>query len=176
MTAPNLEALLQRVKKQVAEKEKKSAKTKLLAKLKRQELYPDGEPTTYQREENWLPIAIHREYEVQTCDCCRGEKVLFQGDKVELRHKIDHSARRWIRERGESFQQLPMQTHVVERVIPECWECFTLGKQLLTLFKGIANDRKQTEKSPQQGVDSRGSSEAPSNARSEETPSAQAGG
>ena len=168
-----LEGLAARIKLQVAAKEKKNDKVKLMAKLKRQELYPGGEPTTYQREENWYPVSILREYEIQTCDCCKRENVHFAGDRVELRHKTDRSARRWIRERGELFESLPQRVQILERVVPECWDCYTLGKKLSNLFSGAYKDDKQANRQANGGgVVAGGAQEARTNPGKEAHPEA----
>lgn len=128
-----LESLLVRVKKEVAVKAVESEKKKLEARHER--LRRQAPTTIYEREDLWYGVAIHREYELQLCDCCKGERVAFNCDKVELRHKIDRSAIRWIRERGEGMDDLPTRITIAERVIPECFDCQTLGRQLQHLFR-----------------------------------------
>lgn len=127
-----LESLLLRVKKEVEKKAVISEKKKLEA---RREIARRGQPLTiYEKPEMWFGVAIHREYELQICDSCKGEHVAFNCDKVELRHRIDKSAIRWLRERGEDMDNLPTKIWITERVVPECFECHTLGKQLKHLF------------------------------------------
>lgn len=134
-----LESLLVRVKKEVANKEKVSAAKKAEA---RQERIKRAEPMSiYEREELWIPVALHREYEVQYCDSCKMETTAFSCERVELRHKIDRSARRWLRERGEGMQDLPMFTSIVERVVPECFCCYTLGRFSTSLWKGKVHEK-----------------------------------
>lgn len=135
-----LESLLVRVKKEVANKEKVSAQKKLEARAER---IKRAEPQSmYEREELWIPVALHREYEVQYCDSCKVETTAFSCERVELKHKIDRSARRWLRERGEGMQQLPMHTTIVERVVPECFCCYSLGKFSTSLWKGKVHEKK----------------------------------
>lgn len=137
-----LESLLTRIKKEVAQKAVESEKKKAEAKAERARR---SEPMSiYEREDLWIPKAIHREYELQLCDCCKGEKTVFNCEKVELHHKVDRSARRWIRERGEGMDDLPLTVTVSERVIPECFDCHTVGKMLQHLFKkGPGNAQAQ---------------------------------
>lgn len=132
-----LESLITRVKKEAAQKAVESDRKKEEARIERQRRVATGqtEPTMYQKEELWYGVGIHRIYEIQTCDCCKGRQVLFDGDRVELRHRLDRSARRWVRERGEAFDgSLPVKVDVVERVIPECWDCFSVERHLTHLF------------------------------------------
>ncbi len=141
----SLENLLSRVKSQVAHKEEESKKKKLAARKERIARGGGDAPTIYEKEENWLPIRIHREYELQLCDSCKGEQGLFQGDRVEYKHRLDKSAKRWKAERGESMDpklNLPVQVHVVPRTIPECWDCLTLGRKLQHLFRKGKPDGK----------------------------------
>lgn len=126
-TLLSLDHLLKRVQGQIAEKKKRAPKEHQEANRKAESIY--------NRPELWKPVCIHRWYEVQTCDCCKGEKVLFDGDKVELAHTKDASAKRWLRERGEAINgDLPIEVHIIERVVPQCWDCHTIGKQLDNIF------------------------------------------
>ena len=137
-TPTTIDSLLQRVRKEVATKQVFSEKKKQEAKVERLRR-KEPQPSIYVKEELWKPVAIHREYQVQICDCCKQEQTMFLRDKVELQHKIDRSAKRWLNERGEGTQNLPMFIEVQERVIPECFCCNTLGRFANTLWKGQSN-------------------------------------
>ena len=147
MTGPktliSLDHLLKRVQTSIAEKKKRTPSPAKEAN--------EAALTIYQRPEMWRPVLIHRWYELQTCDCCKGEKMLFGGDKVELEHIKDPSAKRWLRERGEAIDgSLPVEIHIEERVIPECWDCHTVGKQLENIFMA-ASLRAKLDKFLSQG-------------------------
>lgn len=141
-TPVTIESLLLRVKKEVAQKQQVSEKKKLEAKVERQRR-AEPQISMYAKEELWLPVAIYREYEVQICDCCKSEQTIFLRQKVELRHKIDRSARRWINERGEAMlDELPLNVEIQERLVPECFCCLSVGRTLQHLFKGPRNAQK----------------------------------
>lgn len=131
---PSLDDILLRVRQRLANAER----LKAAAKAKARPLADSNKIalSIYQQEANWLPRRIHREFEIQLCDCCKGEQVAFMGDRVELHHRIDRSAKRFIRERGEALRaDLPVDLHLIQRVIPECWSCYSAGQLLETLFK-----------------------------------------
>lgn len=136
-TPVTIESLLTRIKREVAEKAKVSELKKAEARVERLRR-AEPPPSMYQREELWVAVALHREYEIQHCDQCQCEHTAFNQEKVELHHKIDRSARRWLKERGEGMENLPLQIHVTERTIPECFACITAGKLLHNLFKAVA--------------------------------------
>lgn len=135
-TPVTIDSLLTRIKKEVAEKDKKSEIKKGEARIER--LRRQAPPSMYAKEELWTPVALHREYEVQHCDCCKDERTVFNQEKVELHHKVDRSARRWLRERGEGMDNLPLHIIISERSIPECFACITTGKILHHLFRNAA--------------------------------------
>lgn len=131
-TPVTIDSLLTRIKREVQQREKQSAAKKLEA---RHERLRRAEPTSiFQREELWHPVAVHRQYEVQHCDSCKQEQTCFSHDKIELRHKLQPSARRWRYDRGEGVGNLPVKVHIVEHTIPECFACASVGKVFNTLF------------------------------------------
>lgn len=152
-TPITLESLTARIKKEVAAKAQQSERRKLEAREERKRR--EAAPSIYEREDLWFPVAIHREYEVQLCDCCKQEQTVFNRDKVELHHRHDRSARRWLHERGETMSALPIRIEILERVIPECFTCLTLGKILNHLWKGSPN--AQTNSQVEVGVPQGGS-------------------
>lgn len=140
-----LESLLVRVKKEVAAKEKSSELKKQEAKLERiKRLAPQ---TVYQREDLWYPYAIHREYEIQHCDSCQTKNTVFSCERIEMRHKADRLKSRWIRkDRGEAMLDgLPQQTSWIERTIPECYCCWTIGNLTTSLWKGKVRHEAKVE-------------------------------
>jgi hypothetical protein len=125
-TPATIDSLLLRIKKEVAQREKQSAAKKLEARAER--LKREEPQSIYERQDMWTPVAIYREYEIQHCDCCKQELTVFNCEKVELRHRTDKSAIKWVHERGEALKGLPTKITILERVIPECFCCLTLGK------------------------------------------------
>lgn len=136
-TPATLESLLVRVKKEVAIKAQLSEQKKKEAaeEIQRRKQQPD----VYQREDLWSAIKIVREYEVQVCACCKLETTIFAGERIVLRHKTDRFAQRtvlvqpnsrWFGYKGESPLELPLEIVFPERVIPECFGCYTVGRML----------------------------------------------
>lgn len=142
-TPVTIDSLLSRVRREVQQKEVQSAAKKAEARTERARR---SEPaiSMYAQESLWVAVALHREYQVQICDSCKGETTIFLRDKVELQHKVDRSARRWLNERGEGMSNLPIRIEIQERVIPECFCCLTVGRTLNHLFKGTSNEAKES--------------------------------
>lgn len=150
-TPVTLESLVVRVKKEVEAKAKISDQKKREAaeEIRRRKEQPD----VYQREELWFPTCVHREYEIQVCDCCKTETTIFAAERVELHHKLDKYARRtvvvqpgsrWSAYKGETpLEVLDLKIEISERIIPECFGCFTAGKLLQHLFRK-AQDGKES--------------------------------
>lgn len=83
----------------------------------------------------WTPFEIRLVYERQVCESCELDTMTFAQELVGFQSTKVAGARRWLRGRGEALEAtLPTSCEIIERKIPQCWQCHTLEKHLDTLW------------------------------------------
>lgn len=137
MTAPTLDSLLAYARSAV----KTKAKVQAVAAIRKQEVSNLSWPVD--NREHWTPVGIRLIFELQRCDICDEERLVFHQELVGFRSLSQPTTIKWKRGRGESMEgDLPTSREVIERDIPICWDCHCLHRHLNNLWSILKRSPK----------------------------------
>jgi len=135
-----LEGLLAAARQAIAARAKSKAAAQQAGTIRRQEIGNLEWPID--NRAYWTPFEIRIIYERQVCECCEGDQMSVHQELVGFQSTKVAGARRWLRYRGEAIEnQLPTSCEIIERHVPQCWQCHTLERHLDNLWSIL--DKKE---------------------------------